>query len=120
MTFPCFDRMVGGKGEAYANVAEGLATAIQCFEDLKLKRDGLGMVQKHCVLVGNSPPYLLPVMETPSFSGKNVDDLASLLQEVSIYLIFVHNLSVFLLTTLPSLSFLFLISVRGESFYSFT
>lgn len=76
--------MVGGKGEAYANIAEGLATAIQCFEDLKLKRDGPVMVQKHCILVCNSPPYQLPVMESPSLSGRTVEQLASFLLEVSL------------------------------------
>lgn len=74
--------MVGGKGEAYANIAEGLATALQCFDDLQLKRDGLSMVQKHCILICNSPPYLLPVMEAPSLSGHSVDELASFLLEV--------------------------------------
>lgn len=75
-------RMVGGKGEAHANIAEGLATALQCFEDLQLKRDGLSIVQKHCILICNSPPYQLPVMETPSLSGHSVDELATFLLEV--------------------------------------
>ena len=74
--------MVGGKGEAHANIAEGLATALQCFEDLQLKRDGLSIVQKHCILICNSPPYQLPVMETPSLSGHSVDKLATFLSEV--------------------------------------
>ena len=87
MYFNCkifsLNRLVGGKGEAYANIAEGLATAIQCFEDLQLKRDGSAIIQKHCILVCNSPPYQLPVMESPSLSGRTVEHLASFLSEVS-------------------------------------
>lgn len=75
--------MAGGKGEAYANIAEGMATALQCFEDLQSKREGGFPVEKHCILVCNSPPYLLPVMEAPSLNGHSVDKLASFLLEVS-------------------------------------
>ncbi len=75
--------MVGGKGEAHANIAEGLATALQCFEDLRLKREDMGMVQKHCILICNSPPYQLPVMEISPFTGKTVEQLASLFTKVN-------------------------------------
>lgn len=75
-------RLVGGKGESHANIAEGLATALQCFEDLQQQREANSMPQKHCILVCNSPPYMLPVMESPAFSGHTVEQLASILQEV--------------------------------------
>lgn len=39
-------------------------------------------MQKHCILVCNSPPYLLPVMECQNYAGKTVDQLAAILQEV--------------------------------------
>lgn len=76
-------RLVGGKGESHANIAEGLATALSCFEELQLKRDPNIVVQKHCILICNSPPYLIPVFECQSYSGKNAEQLASILQEVS-------------------------------------
>lgn len=76
-------RLVGGKGESHANIAEGLATALQCFEDLQQRREPNILPQKHCILVCNSPPYLLPVMESAAFAGHNVDQLAVILQEVS-------------------------------------
>lgn len=78
-------RLVGGKGESHANIAEGLATALSCFEELQLKRDPNIVVQKHCILICNSPPYLIPVFECQSYSGKNAEQLASILQEVSTY-----------------------------------
>lgn len=77
-------RLVGGKGESHANIAEGLATALQCFEDLQQRREPNLLPQKHCILVCNSPPYLLPVMESPTFAGHTVEQLAVLLQEVSL------------------------------------
>ena len=76
-------RLVGGKGESHANIAEGLATALQCFEDLQQRREPNILPQKHCILVCNSPPYLLPVMESAAFAGHSVDQLAVILQEVS-------------------------------------
>lgn len=73
---------MGGKGESCANIAEGLATALQCFEELQQKRESNTNVQKHCILVCNSPPYLLPVMESQNYSGKTAEQLAVILQEV--------------------------------------
>ena len=75
--------MVGGMGESYANIGEGLATALICFEDLQVRREPNTASQKHCILVCNSPPYLTVVQETYKFSGQTVDQLAPILQEVS-------------------------------------
>lgn len=85
--FNVLDRFVGGKGESQANIAEGLATALVCFEDLQPKRDVNTVPQKHCVLVCNSPPYMMPVQETPVFEGLNVEQLAGILNEVSYFLL---------------------------------
>ncbi|KAJ9601081.1 hypothetical protein L9F63_000816, partial [Diploptera punctata] len=78
--------LVGGKGESHANIAEGLATALQCFEDLQQRREPNVLPQKHCILVCNSPPYHLPVMESPTYAGHTVEQLAVLLQERGIHL----------------------------------
>ncbi|XP_033217039.1 mediator of RNA polymerase II transcription subunit 25 isoform X2 [Belonocnema kinseyi] len=93
--------MVGGMGESHANIAEGLATALQCFEDLQVRREPNTASQKHCILVCNSPPYLTVVQETFKFSGHTVDQLAPLLQERNI------NLSILSPRKIPALFKLF-------------
>lgn len=93
--------MIGGKGESCANIAEGLAAALQCFEELQQKREASTSVQKHCILVCNSPPYLLPVMESQNYAGKTVDQLATILQEKNI------NLSIISPKKIPPLYKLF-------------
>lgn len=71
-----FERLplVGGGMESCANLAEGFATAHVCFEDMKETRapfiEGSMALQKHCVLVCNSPPYSIPVTECWKFAGK--------------------------------------------------
>ncbi|KAG5897917.1 hypothetical protein JTB14_014033 [Gonioctena quinquepunctata] len=93
--------LVGGKGESHSNIAEGLATSLHCFEELQLKRDATSSVQRHCVLVCNSPPYSLPVLESHMYSGKTAEQLATVLQEKSI------NLSVISPRKIPTLYKLF-------------
>ncbi|XP_060532010.1 mediator of RNA polymerase II transcription subunit 25 isoform X2 [Cylas formicarius] len=93
--------LIGGKGESHANVAEGLATALCCFEDLYSKRDANITPQKHCVLICNSPPYLLPVLECQPYSGKSAEQLAAVLSEKNI------NLSVISPRKIPQLYKLF-------------
>lgn len=75
-------RMAGGRGESHANAAEGLATGLQCLEDLQQCREPGATAQKHCILVCNSPPYQLPAVESPNFSGHTAEQLAALLHEV--------------------------------------
>lgn len=74
--------MIGGKGESHANIGEGLAVALQCFEDLKARREPIQASQKHCILVCNSPPYQIGVTESFEFPGYTVDQLAALFPEV--------------------------------------
>lgn len=93
--------MIGGKGESHANISEGLATALHCFEELQQKREPNVTAQKHCILVCNSPPYLLPVMESQVYSGKTAEQLAVILQEKGI------NLSIVSPRKVPSLYKLF-------------
>ncbi|KAL1509767.1 hypothetical protein ABEB36_004453 [Hypothenemus hampei] len=93
--------LVGGKGESHANIGEGLATVLCCFEELQLKRDPNVIVQKHCILICNSPPYSIPVFECQTYSGKNAEQLAVILQEKNI------NLSIILPRKIPQLYKLF-------------
>uniref|UniRef100_A0A1A9W559 Mediator of RNA polymerase II transcription subunit 25 n=1 Tax=Glossina brevipalpis TaxID=37001 RepID=A0A1A9W559_9MUSC len=87
-----FERLplVGGGMESCANLAEGFATAHVCFEDMKETRapfiEGSVALQKHCILVCNSPPYSIPVTECWKFAGKTVEQLATLFHERKIYL----------------------------------
>lgn len=74
--------MVGGKGESHANIGEGLATGLQCFEDLQSRREPTTASQKHCILVCNSPPYQTVVQESYKFAGHTVEQLAGMFQEV--------------------------------------
>ncbi|KAL0272772.1 UNVERIFIED_CONTAM: hypothetical protein PYX00_005619 [Menopon gallinae] len=94
--------LIGGKGESHANIAEGLATALHAFEDLQQKREGTNiMTQKHCILVCNSPPYFMPVMESPTYAGHTTDQLAAILNEQNI------NLSILSPRKIPAIFKLF-------------
>ena len=76
--------MIGGRGESHAHIAEGISTALHCFEDLQLKREPNIASQKHCILFCNSPPYSIGVQESISYAGYTVEQLATLFQEVLI------------------------------------
>lgn len=76
--------MVGGKGESCANIGEGLATGLQCFEDLQLKREPNAASQKHCILICNSPPYQIMIQESYKFAGHTIEQIATIYQEVCI------------------------------------
>lgn len=77
-----FNSLTGGKSESNANLAEGLATSLVCFDDLEEKRENLFATQKHCILICNSAPYLLHVTECNMYENKNVDQLLQIYQEV--------------------------------------
>lgn len=69
-----------------ASLTEGLATTLECFKDLALLRDPGLKAQKFCILVCNSAPYNLPVMDLPSFRGLTLEQLAVLVNENNIQL----------------------------------
>lgn len=73
-----------GKSESNANLAEGLATALVCFDDMNELRDDKSYpVQNHCILLCNSAPYAMPVTENLIYENKTVEQMAVLFQEVS-------------------------------------
>ncbi|XP_008546945.1 mediator of RNA polymerase II transcription subunit 25 [Microplitis demolitor] len=78
--------MVGGRGESHANIAEGLATALICFEDLQLEREPSTASQKHCILVCNSPPYQISVQESYKFLNYTIESLPPVFQKRNINL----------------------------------
>ena len=78
--------LTGGKSECNANLAEGLATALVCFQDLDNIRDKETTTSKHCILISNSSPYSMPVTECYEYEGKNVEQLAAIFLEKNINL----------------------------------
>lgn len=74
-----------GKSDANACVSEGLATALVAFKDLEEMHE-LRMAKKFLILVCDSPPYLLPVMDCITYEGKNTEQLATIIQENKINL----------------------------------
>lgn len=75
--------MSGGKSESNANLAEGLATALVCFDDMnEIREEHRFGVQNHCVLVCNSTPYSMPVLECNEYENKSIEQLAAIFQEV--------------------------------------
>lgn len=81
-----YDYTLSGHAEHMASLTEGLATTLECFKDLTLLRDPGLKAQKFCILICNSPPYNLPVMDLPSFRGLTLEQLAVLLNENNIQL----------------------------------
>lgn len=64
---------------------------------MQQQRDVNVNTQKHCILVCNSPPYLLPVMESHTYAGKTGEQLAAILQEVPGYILSSFDVIVFIL-----------------------
>ncbi|KAK6466737.1 mediator of RNA polymerase II mRNAion subunit 25 isoform X1 [Huso huso] len=72
-------QFMGGGAESCSLIAEGLSTALQLFDDFKKMREQIGQTHKVCVLVCNSPPYLLPAVESATYSGFTTDNLAQII-----------------------------------------
>lgn len=73
----------GGKSESNANLAEGLATALVCFDDMnEIREEHRFQVQNHCILLCNSTPYSMPVVECLQYETKTIEQIATLFQEV--------------------------------------
>uniref|UniRef100_A0A286XF05 Mediator of RNA polymerase II transcription subunit 25 n=1 Tax=Cavia porcellus TaxID=10141 RepID=A0A286XF05_CAVPO len=70
---------MGGGGESCSLIAEGLSTALQLFDDFKKMREQIGQTHRVCLLICNSPPYLLPAVESTTYSGYTTE---SLVQEI--------------------------------------
>ncbi|XP_068785409.1 mediator of RNA polymerase II transcription subunit 25 isoform X2 [Struthio camelus] len=78
-------QFVGGGGESCSLIAEGLSTALQLFDDFKKMREQIGQTHKVCVLICNSPPYLLPAVESTTYSGYSTENLAQRIGERGIH-----------------------------------
>ena len=80
---------VGGQGETKSCAADGLANALQIFDDLERKRKDYlkdnHNVSQYIIYVGNSQAYEMPVQDVPKYIGQSVDDIIKKMTEKSIY-----------------------------------
>lgn len=80
--------MTGGKSESNANLAEGMATALICFDDMnEIREEQRYQVQNHCILICNSSPYSMPVFECIQYENKTVEQMAVLFHEVCVIIL---------------------------------
>ncbi|XP_056144008.1 mediator of RNA polymerase II transcription subunit 25 isoform X1 [Lampris incognitus] len=78
-------QFMGGGAESCSLIAEGLAVALQLFDDFKKMREQIGQTHKVCVLLCNSPPYLLPAVESVSYTGCTADNLVKIIRDRGIH-----------------------------------
>ncbi|XP_077887722.1 mediator of RNA polymerase II transcription subunit 25 isoform X8 [Ictidomys tridecemlineatus] len=82
---PVVPRFMGGGGESCSLIAEGLSTALQLFDDFKKMREQIGQTHRVCLLICNSPPYLLPAVESTTYSGYTTESLVQQIGERGIH-----------------------------------
>ncbi|XP_024128765.1 mediator of RNA polymerase II transcription subunit 25 isoform X2 [Oryzias melastigma] len=78
-------QFMGGGAESCSLIAEGLSVALQLFDDFKKMREQIGQTHKVCVLLCNSPPYLLPAVESVSYTGCTAESLAKIIRDRGIH-----------------------------------
>ncbi|XP_070837938.1 mediator of RNA polymerase II transcription subunit 25 isoform X2 [Chaetodon trifascialis] len=78
-------QFMGGGAESCSLIAEGLSVALQLFDDFKKMREQIGQTHKVCVLLCNSPPYLLPAVESVSYTGCTAENLVKIIRDRGIH-----------------------------------
>ncbi|XP_029015400.1 mediator of RNA polymerase II transcription subunit 25 isoform X2 [Betta splendens] len=78
-------QFMGGGAESCSLIAEGLSVALQLFDDFKKMREQIGQTHKVCVLLCNSPPYLLPAVESVTYTGCTADNLVKIIRDRGIH-----------------------------------
>uniref|UniRef100_A0A7N8XM73 Mediator of RNA polymerase II transcription subunit 25 n=1 Tax=Mastacembelus armatus TaxID=205130 RepID=A0A7N8XM73_9TELE len=78
-------QFMGGGAESCSLIAEGLSVALQLFDDFKKMREQIGQTHKVCVLLCNSPPYLLPAVESVTYTGLTADSLVKIFRDRGIH-----------------------------------
>ncbi|KAM9457109.1 mediator of RNA polymerase II transcription subunit 25 isoform 2-T2 [Clarias gariepinus] len=78
-------QFMGGGAESCSLIAEGLSVALQLFDDFKKMREQIGQTHKVCVLLCNSPPYLLPAVESVTYTGCSTDSLVQIIRDRGIH-----------------------------------
>ncbi|KAM8707098.1 hypothetical protein ACLKA7_011235 [Drosophila subpalustris] len=71
--------LVGGGMESHGHMAEGFAAAHGCFDEMNEQRHMMEQanLQRHCILICNSPPYQMAVNESWKYKGKSCEQLAA-------------------------------------------
>ena len=75
----------GGGAEHHSYIAEGLATVLQLFNDMKQQQRNK-RVERFCFIISNTPPYEMPVVESFSHLGMTYQNLTENLKEVGVKL----------------------------------
>ncbi|XP_013874225.1 mediator of RNA polymerase II transcription subunit 25 [Austrofundulus limnaeus] len=78
-------QFMGGGAESCSLIAEGLSVALQLFDDFIKMREQIGQTHKVCVLLCNSPPYLLPAVESVTYTGLTADSLVKFIRDRGIH-----------------------------------
>ena len=78
-----FDRLrfVGGRGDTQSSGQEGLAAALEVFDNLQQERPAGLATTKHVIYMCNSPCFDMPVIENVPYNGRTLDELAAVLGE---------------------------------------
>ncbi|PIK43473.1 putative mediator of RNA polymerase II transcription subunit 25 [Apostichopus japonicus] len=75
-------RFVGGGGESKSLLSEGLASALQIFDDIEnITENGRSSLIQHCIVIASSPPFLTPAVHGSQYSGYTVEELAAFISE---------------------------------------
>ncbi|KAJ8024161.1 Mediator of RNA polymerase II transcription subunit 25 [Holothuria leucospilota] len=75
-------RFVGGGGESKSLLGEGLANALQIFDDIEaITENGSSSIIQHCIVIASSPPFLTPAIQGSRYSGYTVEQLAAVISE---------------------------------------
>ncbi|CAG0886248.1 unnamed protein product [Cyprideis torosa] len=76
----------GGIGENQSHITEGLAVALQMFQDLdSLRMPGL-KTSRHVILICNSLPFGLPISDAAPYMGMTHEDILSAIKKRGIHL----------------------------------
>ena len=75
----------GGGAEHHSYIAEGLATVLQLFDDMKNQQKNKN-VERFCFIISNTPPYELPAVESFTYSGISYQNMAEKLKQRNIKL----------------------------------
>lgn len=83
------NRFIGGAGESCSHITEGFSTALQVFDDFAALRETtasniMAKTTKHCILICNSPPYSVQTVESQTYFGLMIDQLADLMTKKQI------------------------------------
>ncbi|XP_059150868.1 mediator of RNA polymerase II transcription subunit 25-like isoform X6 [Physella acuta] len=105
-------QFIGGAGQSCSHVSEGLSTALQCLDEIKLLRYSGKHTQRHCILICNSPPYHITAEESQDYRGFNSEQLATMMGKRGV------NLSIISPRKIPALQKLFNEACAGDNFHN--